>query len=176
MTSLSSLRPWQENFRKVRRYGLVNAAIFVSFSQVYYILSRCSYLKGECPDKDKKGIKRLLNNGTYSAAFPLHDVSFICWTCFCLWCCRAMAWLQKKVNCHSKTYPKLWNVLFRVCVQSRYWTRSRDPNCESERYNLYKHWARFFCFFKEQPLDLVRWDLEAAVSWCLVGPSGGQIA
>uniref|UniRef100_H2U329 Anoctamin n=1 Tax=Takifugu rubripes TaxID=31033 RepID=H2U329_TAKRU len=81
---------------------------------VYYILSRCSYLKDECPDKDKKGIKRLLNNGTYTAAFPLHDVS------------------------------------------SRYWTRSRDPNCESERYNLYKHWARFFCFFKEQPLDLVR--------------------
>uniref|UniRef100_H2U331 Anoctamin n=1 Tax=Takifugu rubripes TaxID=31033 RepID=H2U331_TAKRU len=79
---------------------------------VYYILSRCSYLKDECPDKDKKGIKRLLNNGTYTAAFPLHD--------------------------------------------SRYWTRSRDPNCESERYNLYKHWARFFCFFKEQPLDLVR--------------------
>lgn len=129
-------------------------------SQVYYILSRCSYLKDECPDKEKKGIKRLLNNGTYTAAFPLHDVSFICWTCFCLWCCSA----------------KLWNVLFRVCVQSRYWTRSRDPNCESERYNLYKHWARFFCFFKEQPLDLVRWDLEAADCWCLEGPSGGKIA
>uniref|UniRef100_A0A8C1Z8B4 Anoctamin n=1 Tax=Cyprinus carpio TaxID=7962 RepID=A0A8C1Z8B4_CYPCA len=40
---------------------------------VYYILSRCQYSK---EDKDKKGIKRLLNNGTYIAAFPLHDVTF----------------------------------------------------------------------------------------------------
>ncbi|XP_040893951.1 anoctamin-5 isoform X2 [Toxotes jaculatrix] len=79
---------------------------------VYYILSRCSYFKDECGDKDKKGIKRLLNNGTYTAAFPLHD--------------------------------------------SRYWTRSRDANSESERYNLYKYWARFLCFFKEQPLNLIR--------------------
>ncbi|KAM9753553.1 anoctamin-5 isoform 1-T1 [Menidia menidia] len=79
---------------------------------VYYILSRCFYIKDESVDKDKKGIKRLLNNGTYTAAFPLHD--------------------------------------------SRYWEKSRDPNCESERYTLHKHWARFFCFFKEQPLDLIR--------------------
>ncbi|KAM8751920.1 anoctamin-5 isoform 2-T2 [Acanthopagrus schlegelii] len=79
---------------------------------VYYILARCSYFRDECGDKDKKGIKRLLNNGTYTAAFPLHD--------------------------------------------SRYWIRSRDPSCESERYSLYKHWARFFCFFKEQPLNLIR--------------------
>uniref|UniRef100_A0A672HIX8 Anoctamin n=1 Tax=Salarias fasciatus TaxID=181472 RepID=A0A672HIX8_SALFA len=79
---------------------------------VFYILSRCSYIREDCGDRDKKGIKRLLNNGTYTAAFPLHD--------------------------------------------SRYWTRSRDVNCDSERYNLYKHWARFFCFFKEQPLNLIR--------------------
>ncbi|XP_056273223.1 anoctamin-5 isoform X3 [Pseudoliparis swirei] len=79
---------------------------------VYYILSRCSYFRDGCGDKDKKGIKRLLNNGTYTAAFPLHD--------------------------------------------SRYWTRSKDANCESDRYSLHKHWARFFCFFKEQPLNLIR--------------------
>ncbi|XP_070686342.1 anoctamin-5 isoform X2 [Pempheris klunzingeri] len=79
---------------------------------VYYILSRCSYYRDECADKDKKGIKRLLNNGTYTAAFPLHDC--------------------------------------------RYWARSRDANCESERYNLYRYWASFLCFFKEQPLNLVR--------------------
>ncbi|XP_016334229.1 anoctamin-5-like, partial [Sinocyclocheilus anshuiensis] len=76
---------------------------------VYYILSRCPYSK---EDKDKKGIKRLLNNGTYAAAFPLHDC--------------------------------------------RYWTRSRDANCESERYSLYKYWARFSSFYKEQPLNLIR--------------------
>ncbi|KAM9807510.1 anoctamin-5 [Neosynchiropus ocellatus] len=79
---------------------------------VFYILSRCSYISEECGDKDKKGIKRLLNNGTYTAAFPLHD--------------------------------------------SRYWTRSKDLSCESERYSLYKHWAGFFSFFKEQPLNLIR--------------------
>ncbi|XP_067356072.1 anoctamin-5 isoform X3 [Channa argus] len=79
---------------------------------VYYILSRCSYYRDECDDKDKKGIKRLLNNGTYTAAFPLHDC--------------------------------------------RYWIRSRDLNCESERNNLYKHWAGFWYFFKEQPLNLIR--------------------
>ncbi|XP_008310269.1 anoctamin-5 isoform X1 [Cynoglossus semilaevis] len=79
---------------------------------VFYILSRCSYFRDECTDKDKKGIKRLLNNGTYTAAFPLHDC--------------------------------------------RYWIKSRDANCESERNTLHKHWARFFCFFKEQPLNLIR--------------------
>lgn len=47
--------------------------IFVSF-QVYYILARCPYYKENEVDKEKMGIKRLLNNGTYTAAFPLHDV------------------------------------------------------------------------------------------------------
>uniref|UniRef100_A0A665WQM1 Anoctamin n=1 Tax=Echeneis naucrates TaxID=173247 RepID=A0A665WQM1_ECHNA len=28
--------------------------------------------------------------------------------------------------------------------------------CESERYSLYKHWARFLSFYKEQPLNLIR--------------------
>uniref|UniRef100_A0A671LUK4 Anoctamin n=1 Tax=Sinocyclocheilus anshuiensis TaxID=1608454 RepID=A0A671LUK4_9TELE len=37
-----------------------------------------------------------------------------------------------------------------------YWTRSRDANCESERYSLYKYWARFSSFYKEQPLNLIR--------------------
>uniref|UniRef100_A0A8D3BPK0 Anoctamin n=1 Tax=Scophthalmus maximus TaxID=52904 RepID=A0A8D3BPK0_SCOMX len=61
---------------------------------------------------DKTGIKRLLSNGTYTTAFPLHDC--------------------------------------------RYWKRARNAECESERYNLYKHWARFLCFYKEQPLNLIR--------------------
>uniref|UniRef100_A0AAY4EDR3 Anoctamin n=1 Tax=Denticeps clupeoides TaxID=299321 RepID=A0AAY4EDR3_9TELE len=37
-----------------------------------------------------------------------------------------------------------------------YWTRSKDQKCESERYTLYKHWAKFFLFYKEQPLNLIR--------------------
>uniref|UniRef100_A0A673XR28 Anoctamin n=1 Tax=Salmo trutta TaxID=8032 RepID=A0A673XR28_SALTR len=69
---------------------------------VYYILSRCPYYKEDRKETDKKGIKRLLNNGTYTSAFPLHD------------------------------------------------------QCESERYHLYKNWARFLCFYKEQPLNLIR--------------------
>ncbi|XP_061532020.1 anoctamin-5 isoform X2 [Phycodurus eques] len=79
---------------------------------VYYILSRCPYTEDEYVEKDKKGIKRLLNNGTYTGAFPLHD--------------------------------------------SRYWTRYKDPSCERDRYNLYQHWAKFSCFYKEQPLNLIR--------------------
>uniref|UniRef100_A0A8C6UPL9 Anoctamin n=1 Tax=Neogobius melanostomus TaxID=47308 RepID=A0A8C6UPL9_9GOBI len=81
-----------------------------SCTRVYYILSRCSYIQDcEC---DKKGIKRLLNNGTYTAAFPLHDC--------------------------------------------RYWKSSSYSNCESDRYKLYRYWARFLCFFKEQPINLIR--------------------
>ncbi|KAK7892123.1 hypothetical protein WMY93_024086 [Mugilogobius chulae] len=77
---------------------------------VYYILSRSSYFH-DC-DRDKIGIKRLLNNGTYTAAFPLHDC--------------------------------------------RYWKSSSYSNCESDRYKLYKYWAQFLCFFKEQPIHLIR--------------------
>ncbi|XP_069029878.1 anoctamin-5b isoform X2 [Embiotoca jacksoni] len=79
---------------------------------VFYILARCPYYKEGRKDKDKTGIKRLLSNGTYTAAFPLHDC--------------------------------------------RYWKKARNAECESERFNLYKHWARFLCFYKEQPLNLIR--------------------
>ncbi|KAG7244354.1 hypothetical protein INR49_004054 [Caranx melampygus] len=79
---------------------------------VFYILARCPYYKEGRKDKDKTGIKRLLSNGTYTGAFPLHDC--------------------------------------------RYWKRARNAECESERYNLYRHWARFLCFYKEQPLNLIR--------------------
>ncbi|XP_069037521.1 anoctamin-5 isoform X2 [Lepisosteus oculatus] len=77
---------------------------------VYYILSRCPYWKEDM--RDKKGIKRLLSNGTYTSAYALHDC--------------------------------------------RYWTRANDLNCESERFTLYKEWARFLRFYKEQPLNLIR--------------------
>ncbi len=42
---------------------------------VYYILTRCPYYKEDRKEKDKTGINRLLNNGTYTSAYPLHDVS-----------------------------------------------------------------------------------------------------
>nr|XP_020661235.1 anoctamin-5 isoform X2 [Pogona vitticeps] len=77
---------------------------------VFYILTRCPY--GTEEGKKKFGIKRLLNNGTYAAAYPLHDC--------------------------------------------QYWRKANDPKCENERYTLYREWARFPRFFKEQPLDLIR--------------------
>ncbi|XP_066493211.1 anoctamin-5 isoform X2 [Tiliqua scincoides] len=77
---------------------------------VYYILTRCPY--GSEEGKKKFGIKRLLNNGTYAAAYPLHDC--------------------------------------------QYWRRACDLKCDSERYTLYREWARFPRFYKEQPLDLIR--------------------
>uniref|UniRef100_A0A8C6P2K8 Anoctamin n=1 Tax=Nothobranchius furzeri TaxID=105023 RepID=A0A8C6P2K8_NOTFU len=78
---------------------------------VYYILAHCPYYSEGRKDREKTGIKRLLSNGTYTAAFPLHD--------------------------------------------GRYWKKARNSEPESERYNLYKHWARFLCFYKEQPLNLI---------------------
>ncbi|XP_063145635.1 anoctamin-5 isoform X2 [Candoia aspera] len=77
---------------------------------VFYILTRCPY--GTEEGKKKFGIKRLLNNGSYTAAYPLHDC--------------------------------------------QYWKKSNDPKCENERYTLYREWARFPRFYKEQPLDLIR--------------------
>lgn len=44
---------------------------------MYYILARCPYYKENEEDKEKTGIKRLINNGTYTAAFPLHDVRLL---------------------------------------------------------------------------------------------------
>ncbi|XP_037551308.1 anoctamin-5b [Nematolebias whitei] len=79
---------------------------------VFYILARCPYYSEGRQDREKTGIKRLLSNGTYTAAFPLHDC--------------------------------------------RYWKKSRNAECESERFNLYNHWARFLCFYKQQPLNLIR--------------------
>ncbi|XP_065123963.1 anoctamin-5b isoform X1 [Paramisgurnus dabryanus] len=79
---------------------------------VYYILTRCPYYKEHRIERDKTGIKRLLNNGTYTSAYPLHDC--------------------------------------------RYWKKSQDMQCESERFHLYKNWARFLCFYKEQPLNLIK--------------------
>uniref|UniRef100_A0A8C7ZCQ2 Anoctamin n=1 Tax=Oryzias sinensis TaxID=183150 RepID=A0A8C7ZCQ2_9TELE len=79
---------------------------------VFYILARCPYYAEGRKDREKTGIKRLLSNGTFNAAFPLHDC--------------------------------------------RYWKKARKDDGESERYNLYKHWARFLCFYKEQPLNLIR--------------------
>lgn len=41
---------------------------------MFYILARCPYYNEGRKEREKTGIKRLLSNGTYAAAFPLHDV------------------------------------------------------------------------------------------------------
>ncbi|KAM6394629.1 anoctamin-5 isoform 5-T5 [Pluvialis apricaria] len=94
---------------------------------VNYILTRCPY--GTEEGKKKFGIKRLLNNGTYSAAYPLHDS------------------LNLSMRCFAFTL---------ICSQCQYWKKANDPNCDNERYTLYMEWARFLRFYKEQPLDLIR--------------------
>ncbi|KTF78763.1 hypothetical protein cypCar_00022545 [Cyprinus carpio] len=38
----------------------------------------------------------------------------------------------------------------------KYWKKAQDMQCESERYHLYKYWAGFLCFYKEQPLNLIK--------------------
>ena len=60
---------------------------------------------------------------------------------------------------------------FLLYLQCRYWKKSNDIHCESERYSLYKHWARFLFFFKEQPLNLVRQDLKTKLSYLMCSNS-----
>ncbi|XP_057692974.1 anoctamin-5 isoform X4 [Corythoichthys intestinalis] len=108
---------------------------------VYYILSRCPYVEDEHLDKDKKGIKRLLNNCTYTGAFPLHDVR---------------PFSQITVLNNQRFFKYSNTVLVCVRVQGRYWVKPKDSSFERDRYNLYQNWAKFSCFFKEQPLNLIR--------------------
>ncbi|XP_005300362.1 anoctamin-5 isoform X2 [Trachemys scripta elegans] len=67
-------------FSKSRQelYLIDNENTFFSPSRrnriVYYILTRCPY--GTEEGKKKFGIKRLLSNGTYTAAYPLHDCQY----------------------------------------------------------------------------------------------------
>ncbi|CAF99691.1 unnamed protein product, partial [Tetraodon nigroviridis] len=122
---------------------------------VFYILGRCPYYNEGRKDREKTGIKRLLSNGTYAAAFPLHDV-------------RQSEKIKIKGSGRTEerrylhqTGPPVFLSNSRpcaaiLCLQCRYWKRARNAECESERYNLYKNWARFLCFYKEQPLNLIR--------------------
>uniref|UniRef100_A0A7M4ELZ6 Anoctamin n=1 Tax=Crocodylus porosus TaxID=8502 RepID=A0A7M4ELZ6_CROPO len=67
-------------FRKDRQelYLIHDESTFFSPSVrnriVFYILTRCPY--GTEEGKKKFGIKRLLSNGTYTAAYPLHDCQY----------------------------------------------------------------------------------------------------
>uniref|UniRef100_A0A670Y8L2 Anoctamin n=1 Tax=Pseudonaja textilis TaxID=8673 RepID=A0A670Y8L2_PSETE len=47
-------------------------------------------------------------------------------------------------------------IYFFTLIKCQYWKKSNDPKCENERYTLYREWARFPRFYKEQPLDLIR--------------------
>lgn len=68
--------------------------------------------------------------------------------------CRELFFLSfPNLFCSTSHVPLFF---FFFPVQCRYWKRARNAECESERYNLYRHWARFLCFYKEQPLNLIR--------------------
>lgn len=62
-------------------------------------------------------------------------------------------------------YQQIYIALF--SFQCPYWKRARNAKCESERYNLYKHWASFLSFYKEQPLNLIRWSNNTLMMSCV---------
>ncbi len=64
---------------------------------------------------------------------------------------------QRKSLCMLKVFVSLVNIWLLFVSQCKYWKKAQDMQCESERYHLYKYWARFFCFYKEQPLNLIKW-------------------
>ncbi len=64
---------------------------------------------------------------------------------------------SKTVSLHVKGVCVFGHIWLLFVPQCKYWKKAHDMQCESERYHLYKYWARFFCFYKEQPLNLIKW-------------------
>ncbi|MGH0162206.1 UNVERIFIED_CONTAM: hypothetical protein FKN15_066066 [Acipenser sinensis] len=115
---------------------------------VYYILSRCPYATED--GKKKLGINRLLSNGSYTAAFPLHDVYYILSRCP-----YATEDGKKKLGINRLLSNGSYTAAFPL-HDCQYWMKAKDQNCENDRFTLYRSWARFMCFYKEQPLNLIR--------------------
>ncbi|XP_061435132.1 anoctamin-6-like isoform X4 [Lethenteron reissneri] len=93
---------------------------------VYYVLSRCGYTEEEDEEKVRFGIERLLSNGTYNAAYPLHD---------------SLAGVDSLLTSDA---------------ESKYWKETADAHGGSERLVLYSEWARPARFYKQQPLNFIR--------------------
>ncbi|XP_062845579.1 anoctamin-5b isoform X1 [Trichomycterus rosablanca] len=88
---------------------------------VYYILTRCPYYKQDHIDKEKTGIKRLLNNGTYTSAYPLHDCRYWKKTSdgqcerFCLynyWASFSSFYKEQPLNLIRKYYGEKISIYF----------------------------------------------------------------
>ena len=66
--------------RLVVRFVIKSRETFFTSAQrsqiVWQILMRTRYADASSEDRSKVGINRLLNNGAYLAAFPLHDGSY----------------------------------------------------------------------------------------------------
>ncbi|XP_077999893.1 anoctamin-4-like isoform X2 [Glandiceps talaboti] len=107
--------------------GIQNKDTFFTPSErsriVYEILERCRY---DTDKPNKFGIDILLSNGTYTAAFPLHD--------------------GKYTSEHSMLTHGAEN-------DRRYELNDRRLN---DRRLLYEEWARPGRWYKYQPLDLIR--------------------
>uniref|UniRef100_A0A8D0M5A5 Anoctamin n=2 Tax=Sus scrofa TaxID=9823 RepID=A0A8D0M5A5_PIG len=89
---------------------------------VHHILQRIKYEEG----KNKIGLNRLLTNGSYEAAFPLHE---------------ACPFSSRK-GLHKGSYRSKNSI--------------RTHGAVNHRHLLYECWASWGVWYKYQPLDLVR--------------------
>lgn len=117
-----------------------NVMNLVLCPQLYEILARTPYGSVK---KGQVGVDRLLSEHIFTAAYPLHEVSF--------------AGLNLKAWCVS---PQSNNNIMtvHVYVQGDYLHPGADvpPQALSVRQILYSYWAKWSCWKCYQPLDHIR--------------------
>lgn len=115
------------------------ADILLSPFQVYEILARTVYGKRK---RAEVGVDRLVNEGVYSAAFPLHEV----WPPADVTGTSGLSWLLTP-GCLHLPLPQ---GPFKLPKQP---TRPDELN---QRQVLHHYWARWSKWYKYQPLDHIR--------------------
>uniref|UniRef100_T1J757 Anoctamin n=1 Tax=Strigamia maritima TaxID=126957 RepID=T1J757_STRMM len=124
------------NRQRESQFVISNKETFFTSAQrsrmVWQILTRTHY---SLDDMSKIGVMRLLNNGTFKAAFPLHEP-------------------QKAEIPHLSTSSLNADPLV---MESKYQMRMRAMfEGAYTRTLLYQEWARWGCWYKKQPLQLIR--------------------
>lgn len=113
----------------------VHAVCFLSL-QLYEILARTAYgsLK-----KGEVGIDRLVNEGVFSAAYPLHEVR---------------PGSEQLTVTESRLTARSWV----FCLQGDFQVPTPPPisTCLCLRQILYTHWAQWSSWKHYQPLDHIR--------------------
>ena len=110
---------------------------------VYEILATAAFGKEK---KGEVGIERMVEEGVYNAAFPLHDVStFINEYLRRLYCILRLIWCQ---------YYHVYFQIFQGPYE--YPGPGTPPSQLNIRQILYEYWARWGKWYKYQPLDHIR--------------------